>query len=66
MSLATPVCPVCALSQSILIALLIVFFALVLSFTRIRLVSVQARPFWRGLRLDLRAPPAFHLALCRG
>jgi hypothetical protein len=63
---AAPICPVCALAQSMLVALLVIFFCLVLSYSRTCLVSVQARPFWRGLRLDLRAPPAFQVAFCRG
>ncbi len=56
-SSATPVCPVCALAHSLLITLLLIFFSLVPTHSRALLVSVQARPFWRAIRLDMRPPP---------
>ena len=58
-SLAAPACSVCALAQSVLIPLLFILFSLGPTRSRLPLVSVQARPFWRGVRLDMRAPPVF-------
>ena len=57
-AVASPVCPACALAQSVLITVLLVFFSLVPTGSRTLLVSVQVRSFRRGLRLDMRAPPA--------
>ena len=56
-SLANPVCPVCARSQTLLVALIFVLFSLVPIRSRTLLVSLQPRPFRRALRLDMRAPP---------
>ena len=56
-SLATPMCPVCALSHSLLITLLLILFSLVPTRSLTFLVSEPARPFRRVLRLDMRAPP---------
>lgn len=57
LSLATPMCPVCALSHSLLITLLLILFSVVPTRSRTLLVSVQPRSFWRGIQLDMRAPP---------
>jgi hypothetical protein len=54
-----PVCSVCALAQSVLIILLFILFSLIPTHSRTPLVSVQVRPFWHGVRLDMRAPPVF-------
>ncbi|MFY9560851.1 MAG: hypothetical protein WAQ52_11505 [Terriglobales bacterium] len=57
-SLAKPVCPVCALAQSVLGTLVLLFlFFLVPNRSRMVFVSVQAKPFWRGVRLRMRPPP---------
>ena len=57
-AVATPVCPACALAQSVLIPVLLILFSLVPTRSHALLVSVQVRSYWRGLRLDMRAPPA--------
>jgi len=54
-----PVCSVCALAHSVLITLLFILFSLIPTRSRTPLVSVQVRPFWHGVRLDMRAPPVF-------
>ena len=58
-SLSTPVCPVCAVSHTLLLTLLLILFSLVPTRSSTLLVSEQVRPVMRRLRLDLRAPPAF-------
>jgi len=58
-AVATPVCPACALAQSVLITVFLILFSLVPTRSYTPMVSVQVRSFWRGLRLDMRAPPAF-------
>ena len=58
-SIAAPTCSVCAQAQSVLITLLLILFSFVPTRSRTPLVSVQARAFWRGVRLDMRAPPVF-------
>lgn len=58
LTLATPVCPLCAVAHSVLISVLLILFSLVPTCSHTLLVSVQVRSFWRGLRLDMRAPPA--------
>ena len=56
---STPQCPICAVSQSLIVTLILIFFALVSSQSRAFSSPVRQRAFWRGLRLDLRAPPSF-------
>ena len=58
-TVAATVCPVCALAYSAMIAVILILFSLVSSYSHILLLSVQVRSFWDGLRLDMRAPPAF-------
>ncbi|MBI3645641.1 MAG: hypothetical protein HY233_06725 [Acidobacteriales bacterium] len=55
---AAPVCPVCALGLSLLVAVLLFLFFLLPNRSRAVYVSVPAAPFWRGVRLDVRPPPA--------
>lgn len=55
--LAAPMCQVCALANTLLTTLLLILFPLVPTQTRAVPVFVQVRSYWRGLRLDLRAPP---------
>jgi hypothetical protein len=57
-ALSTPLCQVCALANTLLITLLLILFSLVPIPARALSVPVQMKSFWRGLRLDLRAPPA--------
>ena len=56
-SLASPICPVCAVAHTLLLTLLLILFSLVPTRSRTLLVSEQVRPFLRRLRLDMRAPP---------
>src|SRR4051794_8071092 len=58
-SVVNPVCPVCALAHSVLITLLLILISLVPTRSRTVPVLVQARSYLQGIRLDLRAPPAF-------
>jgi len=57
-AVAPPVCPTCALAQSVLITVMLILFSLVPTCSHTLLISVQVKSFWRGLRLDMRAPPA--------
>jgi hypothetical protein len=54
----TPVCPVCAIAHSLLVTLLLFVVFLIPNYSRTVLISVQAKPFWRGIRLYMRPPPA--------
>ena len=56
-SMSAPLCQVCALDNTLLITLLVILFSVVPVQARSIPVVVQVRSFWRGLRLDLRAPP---------
>ena len=56
-SMSAPLCQVCALANTLLITLLLILFSLVPVQTRALPVVIQVRSFFRGLRLDLRAPP---------
>lgn len=58
LSASSPVCPVCAVAHTLLLTLLLIFFSLVPTRSRMLLVAPPVRPLLRALRLDLRAPPA--------
>jgi hypothetical protein len=58
-SLSSPMCPVCVVSHTLLIALIFVLFSLVPTRSRTLLVSLQPTLSRRVLRLDMRAPPVF-------
>ena len=57
-SQVTDVCSVCAVAQSLLVAVFFLFLVLVPKSSRTSVISVAVPPFWRAERLWVRPPPA--------
>jgi hypothetical protein len=56
-SAAAPFCTVCAIAQSMLLAAILILLLLIPSRAPSVLLSIQAKTFWHGLRLNARPPP---------
>ena len=53
-----PVCTICAITTSLLVAVVLILTLLVPTHSHTEAIPVQAQAFWDGLRLYVRPPPA--------
>ena len=53
-----PFCTVCAVGHSLLVAAVLLLLLFIPTRSQTDIVPVQAQPFWDGVRLYVRPPPA--------